>query len=116
MRVILRYNAVPTSCSTFTYGQVEDYTLNVKNKILAVSDVNSNPTAIYPNPVKDFITIQSKVNGEVSYKIFNTAGQLVSKGTSADKKINAEKLSVGNYIIEMIDKDGTKTTNKFIKK
>lgn len=116
MRVAMQYNAIPTSCGTYTYGQVEDYTLNVKEKLLAVSDVNNNATAIYPNPVKDFITVQSKVNGEVSYKIFSTTGQVVASGTSADQKINAQKLPVGNYIIELTDKNGNKTTNKFIKK
>uniref|UniRef100_UPI00055958B0 GEVED domain-containing protein n=1 Tax=Aquimarina megaterium TaxID=1443666 RepID=UPI00055958B0 len=26
MRVSMKYNAIPTSCETFTYGEVEDYT------------------------------------------------------------------------------------------
>ena len=83
---------------------------------LAVSDVNTNATSIYPNPVKDVLNITSKVSGEFSYRIFNTAGQIVIKGNSADKKVNVEKLSVGNYLIELTDKDGIKITNKFIKK
>ena len=29
MRVSMRYNALPTSCLTFDYGQVEDYTVNI---------------------------------------------------------------------------------------
>ena len=29
MRVSMKYNAVPTSCETFTYGEVEDYTVNI---------------------------------------------------------------------------------------
>jgi hypothetical protein len=29
MRVSMKYNAVPTSCESFTYGQVEDYTVNI---------------------------------------------------------------------------------------
>ncbi|SEK49404.1 Por secretion system C-terminal sorting domain-containing protein [Aquimarina amphilecti] len=29
MRVSMKYNAVPTSCETFTYGEVEDYTINL---------------------------------------------------------------------------------------
>lgn len=29
MRVSMRYNALPTACLTFDYGQVEDYTINI---------------------------------------------------------------------------------------
>ncbi|WP_299252717.1 GEVED domain-containing protein [uncultured Aquimarina sp.] len=29
MRVSMKYNAVPASCETFTYGEVEDYTINL---------------------------------------------------------------------------------------
>lgn len=29
MRVSMKYNAIPTSCEAFSYGQVEDYTVNV---------------------------------------------------------------------------------------
>ena len=31
MRVSMKYNGVPTSCETFTYGEVEDYTVNLGN-------------------------------------------------------------------------------------
>lgn len=34
MRVALKYNAVPTSCETFTYGEVEDYTIYLFNGLL----------------------------------------------------------------------------------
>ncbi|MCH9661753.1 MAG: T9SS type A sorting domain-containing protein [Bacteroidetes bacterium] len=30
MRVSMKYNGVPTSCETFTYGEVEDYTINLE--------------------------------------------------------------------------------------
>jgi PKD repeat protein len=30
MRVIMNYSAYPTPCGTFTYGEVEDYTVNVQ--------------------------------------------------------------------------------------
>lgn len=31
MRVSMKYNAIPTSCETFSYGEVEDYTVNIVN-------------------------------------------------------------------------------------
>ncbi|WP_299837737.1 GEVED domain-containing protein [uncultured Tenacibaculum sp.] len=30
MRVSMKYNGIPTSCETFTYGEVEDYTINLE--------------------------------------------------------------------------------------
>ena len=116
MRVSMKFNSAPTACETFSYGQVEDYTL-VGKKFLAVSDVaKGNTTLLYPNPVKDIINIQSKDAGDFNYQVYNVAGQTVLKGKSADKKINAQNLSAGNYIIELTDKNGEKTTQKFIKK
>ncbi len=41
MRVSMKYNGVPTSCEAFSYGQVEDYTLNIQ---AAASDTTA-PTA-----------------------------------------------------------------------
>jgi hypothetical protein len=41
MRVSMKYNGVPTSCEAFSYGQVEDYTVNIQS---AVSDTTA-PTA-----------------------------------------------------------------------
>ncbi|MCD9855058.1 M4 family metallopeptidase [Epilithonimonas sp. JDS] len=116
LRIVGSYNAA-TSCNTNTYGQTEDYSINLQSEVLAVSDVNKgNQTLIYPNPVKDFINIQSKDSSELSYQIYNTAGQVVATGKSSDKKINAQKLSSGNYILELTDRNGEKTTQKFIKK
>ncbi|WP_379970113.1 M4 family metallopeptidase [Epilithonimonas sp. UC225_85] len=117
IRVQAAYSQTPTSCSTITYGQVEDYSLNIQDVVLAVSDVNKvNQTVIYPNPVKDVINIQSKDSSELSYQIYNVAGQVVLTGKSADKKINAQQLTSGNYVLELTSKEGVKSTQKFIKK
>lgn len=34
MRVSMKYNAAPTSCETFTYGEVEDYTVNISGGVI----------------------------------------------------------------------------------
>ncbi|PHR70071.1 MAG: peptidase S8 [Lutibacter sp.] len=33
MRISMKYNGVPTSCETFQYGEVEDYTVNITNGV-----------------------------------------------------------------------------------
>jgi len=33
MRVSMKYNGAPTSCETFTYGEVEDYTVNISGGV-----------------------------------------------------------------------------------
>jgi len=48
--------------------------------------------------------------------VYNTAGQLVLVGKSADKKVNTTKLASGNYIIELADNASNTITQKFIKK
>jgi chitodextrinase len=41
MRVSMKYNGVPTSCEAFSYGQVEDYTVNIQ----AVAGDTTAPSA-----------------------------------------------------------------------
>ncbi|MFC4162242.1 M4 family metallopeptidase [Epilithonimonas zeae] len=116
IRVQAAYSQTPTSCSTITYGQVEDYSLDIQ-EVLAVSDVNNdNKVSIYPNPVKDVLNIKTKESGDSTYKIFNTAGQSVANGKSIENKIDVNRLPTGNYVIELVNKKGEKSTQKFIKK
>jgi len=116
LRIVGSYYSA-SSCNTNTYGQTEDYSINLQDAVLAVSDLTKgNQTLIYPNPVKDFIHIQSKESSELSYHIYNVSGQVVLTGKSSDKKIDAQKLTSGSYILELTDKKGDKTTQKFIKK
>ncbi|RXM58384.1 hypothetical protein BOQ60_24735 [Chryseobacterium sp. CH1] len=53
---------------------------------------------IYPNPVEDVLNVLN-VSANASYEIFNAPGQLVSKGTMGDGKINVRALVKGVYFI-----------------
>jgi Zn-dependent metalloprotease/chitodextrinase len=44
MRVSMKYNGIPTSCETFTYGEVEDYTVNLGGGGGGDTTPPSNPT------------------------------------------------------------------------
>lgn len=101
-------NATP--CGTSTYGQVEDYSLNIGQ--LAVSDVKKNSVNVYPNPAKDIINI-SNVSSKAQFEIYSVGGQLVNQGIT-DGKVNVSKLIKGVYILS-VESNGEKTQTKFIK-
>ncbi len=109
MRVQMKYNAIPKSCESFTYGQVEDYTVNIQNSAtFAKLDIKQS-IRIFPNPAKDFITITG-TSKSPSYKIFDMSGKIIKTGMLTDKKVNVTSLPNGLYLIQV---EGT--THRFIK-
>lgn len=81
---------------------------------LAVSDVNNTKSVqVYPNPVKDVLNV-SNVAANASYEIFNSAGQIVSRGTLDSGRATVNKLVKGVYFIN-IENAGTTIKTKFVK-
>lgn len=117
MRVALRYNTVAAPCTSYTYGEVEDYNVLVTPTVLATNDVAGpkNDIQMYPNPVVDVINI-TKVSDKAAYKIYSAAGQLVKQGTINNGQINVSELIKGAYVISIDDKGKDTFTSKFIKK
>lgn len=46
MRVSMKYNGIPTACESFTYGEVEDYTVNIGGSGGGDTEAPSNPTSL----------------------------------------------------------------------
>ena len=116
MRVIMAYNAIPSSsCGSFTYGQVEDYTVNIV--VARTSNTASNNEIsfnLYPNPVKGDVLNISNLTIESSYRIFNMMGQELGKGKIENETINVGSLAQGTYLIEVSNANGI-TSKRFIK-
>ena len=123
MRVSMKYNAAPTACETFAYGEVEDYTVNIGGS--SITEISTNAFTnessniydftIYPNPVVNTLHISLQDDRTTSFKIYNLLGQEVKSGNASQTEINVSNLNSGIYIFEM--NDGQKTiTKKFIKK
>ncbi len=114
MRVSMKYNAAPSYCETFSYGEVEDYTISVA-KTFAINNMENIVLNIYPNPADNKLYIQSsEMDSEMS--IYNAMGTLVMK-----KKISnqTEELDIANYASGIyticITKDKKIQTQKFVK-
>jgi hypothetical protein len=116
MRVSMKYNGTPTSCETFSYGQVEDYTVNI-SLVAKMSDSSSNNTIsfnLYPNPVNGDVLNISNLDVDSNYKIFNMMGQELGNGKIENQSINVGSLTTGTYLIEVSNENGA-TSKRFIK-
>ncbi len=69
---------------------------------------------IYPNPVKDNILNIKSTYSNISYKIYSTVGQLVSKGNVKNNAINIGDLNRAIYQITF-SSEGEIITKQFIK-
>ena len=117
MRVQMDYNAIPTSsCGSFTYGQVEDYTVNITSTAKENTTSNNAITfTLYPNPVNGNVLNIANLEQASDYRIFNMMGQELGKGRIENEgTINVETLTLGTYLIEVSNENGT-TTKRFIK-
>lgn len=125
MRVSMKYNAAQTACETFSYGEVEDYTVNIGGP--AITTITTAKTAIdlgnensisdllmYPNPADNILNVRMTDSRKGTYRLINFLGQQVDAGKLSESGINVSKLGTGVYILEV--NDGQKTVaKKFVK-
>ena len=89
MRVSMKYNGIPSSCEAFTYGEVEDYTVNIIN-----SDGNSGG-----NCKDTTLTINfDNYPAETSWNIKDSSGSIVFSGGNYGSQANGSTIIISNCI------------------
>lgn len=101
------YNAAPATTSV--WGTV----LNVPVEIVAAGslstkDHNAFQFAVYPNPAKEYLNIQTKEN-ITSAEVINVLGQSVMKLNSVEESLNISSLTRGMYILKLVSDRGIST-------
>ncbi|WP_439151827.1 GEVED domain-containing protein [Winogradskyella sp.] len=104
MRVIMKYYGNPTGqiqndpCETFTYGEVEDYTVNIFDETLSVNTQDLESIAVYPNPFKDTIDIKipsGMTNNDISYNVNNVLSRSIA---SNNVQLNDNTIRILNNV------------------
>ncbi len=69
LRVSMKYNGAPTACETFTYGEVEDYTLNIKPDVVLPCDAPSALSVVATSLTDIMLDWQAAGSNETGYVV-----------------------------------------------
>ncbi len=120
MRIKKNYSATaaPNPCysggtlaagTTAGYGQAEDYTINVVEASLGVSDNIASQVAVYPNPVKEVLNIESANKKVTGVTFYSADGRIVKQVSKEVKNVDVKDLKPGLYIVKVKTSEGEKT-------
>lgn len=117
MRVSMKYNSSQDSCETFSYGEVEDYTVNIgggaAQGFTEGNSLVSSEMTLYPNPAKHTLNIALTDATGKDYIVYNLMGQVVSKGIFTEN-LDVSNLQSGVYMLE-VSTEANKIMKRFVK-
>ncbi|WP_158655248.1 GEVED domain-containing protein [Flavivirga eckloniae] len=125
MRVSMKYNGIPTSCESFIWGEVEDYTINLKSgssvktnedALRSFTEATNKNINMYPIPAKSRLTIDVLEHDLDEITIFASSGAIVKKvdPSKGSHTIDTSQLMSGMYFVRFVSKR-LATTKRFIK-
>jgi len=137
MRVTMKWNAAPTSCETFSYGEVEDYSINIQAGTVQVPVANftANTTSVLVggsvsfsdtttnNPTSWAWTFAGGTPGSSSVKnptvTYNTAGVYqvsltASNSAGSDNETKAAYITVTNAPITYCTSSGSSQSYEWV--
>jgi|GEM_PF-3176543 len=132
LRIALRSDKSPNACGAFTYGEVEDYTVNIaaaRNARFAAPDATENEFnqagdifTVYPNPSRDRMVIERSGYDEgkaaaapAEMVLTGINGKLIMRArlTSLVQAFDVTKIQTGIYFVTIIS-NNNRTTQKVI--
>lgn len=103
---------------TNTAGENIHVVLNCPTSVLGVSSFNGNDAnlfSIYPNPTKDFLSIQNLSNSEIDkVLVMDISGKIILQQNQITNQVNVQNLAKGMYLLQVFSGD-KKWQSKFLK-
>ncbi len=112
MRVTMVWNASPANCGNFSYGEVEDYTVNITSGagartsavVATGNELNKDyfieSVSVYPNPSTDMLTVNIKK--VLSAKAIDMNGKTIYLELDpSSRMVNISHLPSGIYILNV---------------
>jgi PKD repeat protein len=118
LRVTMKQGGSPTSCETFSKGEVEDYTADFGGAAAGMVKGNNLELNLYPNPAGNQLNISLNSSSEkVNIKVYNILGGIVEdfNVNRFITRIDLSRYAEGLYYIRADDGKQV-TVKKFVKK
>jgi hypothetical protein len=115
MRVVMSYvgpgqTALPSSCTQFSFGEVEDFCVEIMenagtNSVAEIGDANIK---LFPNPAKDILTISNASELAVVIEIMDLTGRVVesSQMNPGMNQLHVDRLATGTFIYRLTSLNG----------
>ena len=126
LRVVLSDNSATTSCGGYSYGETEDYTINISGGAKPLATVARSGNAngltdrytLYPNPATSVLNIARPTSADqgavYSVRVYDLRGAEVSNLKMVDGQLDVSALRAGTYLLNVSDATGT-SHQRFVK-
>jgi hypothetical protein len=127
LRVVMSDNAATTSCGSYSYGETEDYTVNITGGTARLDGTTARTASpggsadkytLYPNPATSVLSVARPLSADseqaFAVRVYDLRGAEVRGLSFTDGQLDVSTLRTGIYLLSVTDGSGT-THQRFVK-
>ncbi|GAA4013533.1 hypothetical protein GCM10022408_28300 [Hymenobacter fastidiosus] len=112
MRVVMSDASATTSCNAYSYGETEDYTVNITGgtaKTATVARIGGGVEySVYPNPATDRLNVvvpADRMGNTSSVKVYDVRGREMKQISFDGNQLHVASLAKGIYLLTITNGD-----------